>query len=91
MCWYSQSDADVSLAFGKAFTILNTSCLSECLTELSHIMAAKTQRNPYRWQTVRIKLSEKGKKTNTLKEKPKVTYSVAFVLAFLSAENEIDN
>ena len=30
----------------------------------------------------------KGKKTNTLKEKPKVAYSVAFTLAFLSAENE---
>ena len=29
-----------------------------------------------------------GKKTNTVKEKPKVTYSVALVLAFLSAENE---
>ena len=28
------------------------------------------------------------KKTNILKEKPKVTYSVALVLAFLSAENE---
>ena len=48
MCWYSQSAADTSLAFGatrsgwwmngKAFTILNTSCLSE----LSRIMAAKT-------------------------------------------------
>ena len=30
----------------------------------------------------------KGKKTNILKEKPKVTFSVALVLAFLSAENE---
>ena len=29
-----------------------------------------------------------GEKTNTLKEKPKVAYSVALVLAFLSAENE---
>ena len=29
-----------------------------------------------------------GKKTNTVKEKPKVTYSVALVLAFLSAENK---
>ena len=33
-------------------------------------------------------LSKKGKKTNILKEKPKVAYSVALVLAFLSAENE---
>ena len=30
----------------------------------------------------------KGKKTNILKEKPKVAYSVALMLAFLSAENE---
>ena len=61
--WYRQSAADTSLAFrttrsgwwinGKAFTILNTSCLSE----LSRIMAAKTLKNPYRWQTVRFKLS----------------------------------
>ena len=29
-----------------------------------------------------------GKKTNMLKEKPKVTYLVALVLTFLSAENE---
>ena len=33
-------------------------------------------------------LSKKGKKTNILKEKPKVAYSVALVSAFLSAENE---
>ena len=37
---------------------------------------------------MRFKLSKKGKKTNILKEKPKVAYSVALVLAFLSAENE---
>ena len=94
VCWYSQSAADTSLAFGalrsggwmngKVFTILNTSCLSEG----SRIMAAKALKNPYRWHTVRFKLSEKGKKTSILKEKPKVTYSVALVLAFLSAENE---
>ena len=70
VCWYSQSAADTSLAFGatrsgwwmntKAFTILNAGCLSE----LSRIMAAKTLKNPYRWQTVRFKLSLKGKKTN---------------------------
>ena len=29
-----------------------------------------------------------GEKTNIQKKKPKVTYSVALVLAFLSAENE---
>ena len=37
---------------------------------------------------MRFKLFQKGKKTNTLKEKPKVAYSVALALAFLSAENE---
>ena len=37
---------------------------------------------------MRCKLSQKGKETNILKEKPKVTYSVALVLAFLSDENE---
>ena len=37
---------------------------------------------------MRFKLSCKGKKTNILKGKPKVAYSVALVLAFLSAENE---
>ena len=37
---------------------------------------------------MRFKLFQKGKKTNTLKEKPKVAYSVALVLAFLSAKNE---
>ena len=94
VCWYSQSAAYTSLACcatrsgwgmkGKAFTILNTSCLSE----LSWIMATKTLKNPYRWQTMRFKLSWEGTKTNTLKEKSKVAYSVALVLAFLSAENE---
>ena len=62
VCWYSQSAADTSLSFGttrsgwwmngKAFTIPNTSCLSE----LSQVMAAKTLKNSYRWQTVRFKL-----------------------------------
>ena len=66
LCWYSQSAAYTSLAFGatrsgwwmngKAFTILNTSCLSE----LSRIMAAKTLKNPYRWRTMRF--SRRGRK-----------------------------
>ena len=51
-------------------------------------MPAKTPKNPYRWQTMRFKLSLKERKTNTLKEKPKVAYSVALLLAFISAENE---
>ena len=51
-------------------------------------MAAKTLKNPYRSQTVTFKLSQKRKKTKIRKEKPKVTYSVALVMAFLAAENE---
>ena len=35
-----------------------------------------------------FKISLKGNETNILKEKPKVIYSVALVLASLSAENE---
>ena len=63
VCWYSRSAAYTSLTFGatrsgwwmngKAFTIFNTSCL----LEFSRIMAAKTLKNPYRWQTMRFKLS----------------------------------
>ena len=37
---------------------------------------------------MRFKLCYKRKKTNILKEKPKVACSVALVLAFLSAESE---
>ena len=37
---------------------------------------------------MRFKLSYKRKKTSILREKPKVTFSVAFVLAFLLTENE---
>ena len=47
-------------------------------------MAAKTLKNQYRLQIVTFKLSRKGKKTKTRKEKPKATYS----MAFLSAENK---
>ena len=35
-----------------------------------------------------LKLSKKEKKTKIRKEKPKVTYTVALVMAFLAAENE---
>ena len=39
------------------------------------VLNFKTLKNTYCWQTVRFKLSQKGKKTNILKEKPKVTHS----------------
>ena len=44
-------------------------------------MAAKTLKNQYRLQMVTFKLSRKGEKTQTRKEKPKATYSMAFLLA----------
>ena len=47
----------------------------------SWITAVKTLKNPYRSQTVAFKPSLK--KTNIRKEKPKATYSVALVMAFL--------
>ena len=58
------------------------------LLDFSQITAAKTLKNLYFLQTVTSKLSYKGKKTNIRKEKLKITYSVALVMAFLAAENE---
>ena len=69
---------------GRAFTILNTSCLSE----LSRIMVAKTLKKSVLLTDSEVQTFLERKETNILKEKPKVTYSVALVLAFLSAENE---
>ena len=37
---------------------------------------------------VTFKISKKGKKTKMRKEKPKVTYSMALVKAFLAAEKQ---
>ena len=51
-------------------------------------MAAKTLKNPRSFKTVMFKLSLKRKKTKLRKEKPKVTYSVALVKSFFTAENE---
>ena len=48
----------------------------------------KHSKIPYLLQTVTFKLSLKGKKTNLGKEKPKVSYFVALVVAFIAAENE---
>ena len=58
------------------------------LSEFSRIMAAKTLKNPYRQQTMTLKLSKKEKEPKIREEKPKVTYTVALVMAFLAAENE---
>ena len=85
MSWYSQSAAATSLAFGaawsswwmnsKAFTILNTSCLSK----LSRILTTKHKKKSLSLIESEVQTFLKGQ------EKSKVTYSVALVLAFLSA------
>ena len=51
-------------------------------------MAAKTLKTSHRLQTVIFIIYQKGEKTKIRKEKPKITYSVALVIAFLAAENE---
>ena len=65
---------------GKAFTILNMSNLSD----LSRVMAAKTLIVSLTDSVFQTFL-EGEENHNIQKEKPKVTYSVALVLAFLSA------
>ena len=49
---------------------------------LFRIMAVKTVKNPYRLKGIDVQ------KTKIRKEKTKIMYSVALVMAFLSAENE---
>ena len=51
-------------------------------------MVAKTLKKSVLLTDSEVQTFLERKKTNMLKEKPKVTYSVALVLAFLSAENE---
>ena len=70
---------------GKAFEILNTSNLSE----LSRVMVAKTQKRFVSLIDSEVQTFLEGEENHSIKKKkPKVTYSVALVLAFLSAENE---
>ena len=71
---------------GKAFAILNTSNLSE----LSRVMVAKTQKRFVSLIDGEVQTCLEGEENHSIKgkKKPKVTYSVALVLAFLSAENE---
>ena len=45
-------------------------------------------KNPSRLQTMTFKLFYKGDKTKLRKEKSKVTFSVALVMAFLADEKE---
>ena len=58
------------------------------LSELSRIMAAKTLRKSVSLTDSEVQTFLEGEKTNIQKEKPKVPYSVALVLAFFAVENE---
>ena len=69
---------------GKAFTILNTSCLSE----LSRITAAKTLKKSVSLTDCGVQTFLEGEENQYTKRKTEVTYSVALVLVFLSTENE---
>ena len=69
---------------GKAFMILNTSCL----LEFSLIMAAKTLKKSLLLADNEVQSFLEREGNQYTKEKPKVVYSVALVLAFLLSENE---
>ena len=56
--------------------------------KFSQIMAAKTLKTSHRLQTVMFIIYQKGEKTKIRKEKPKITYLLTMVIAFLAAENE---
>ena len=58
------------------------------LSEVFQIMVAKTPKNSISLRDSDVQTFLKGKKTKIRKEKPKVTYSVTLVMAFLAAENE---
>ena len=58
------------------------------LSKFSLILAAKTMKNSYFLLTVTFKISYEGKRTKIRKEKSKVTYSVALIVAFLASEHE---
>ena len=51
-------------------------------------MVAKTPKNSISFRDSDVQTFLKGKKTKIRKEKPKVTFSVTLVMAFLAAENE---
>ena len=71
---------------GKALTILNPRSFFVC-PNFRGFWQLKILKNSYRLQTVTFKLSEKGKKTEIRKEKPKVKY-LPLVKVLLTAENE---
>ena len=94
MCWYSKPAADTSPAFGatrsgwwmngKAFTIPNTRVVCRNFLGLWRLKNWKIRIADRQWSS---NSSIRGK-TNTQKQKPKVTYSMALLLTFFAAENE---
>ena len=68
--------------FAKAFYRFERNLDTTCL--FIHVFCKKASLRSDR----KKRKERKGKKTNLLKEKPKVAYSVALMLAFISAENE---
>ena len=86
--WYCQSAADTSLPFRATFVSIQGR-----FSEFFRVMAAKHWKIrianvALTYRQVTFKLNLKGEKTKIWKQKPKVTYSVALVMAFLAAENE---
>ena len=82
--WYRQSAAATSLAFRATLSSLHHSQSKVVCRNL----AAKTLKNSYFLLTVTFKISYEGKRTKIRKEKSKVTYSVALIVAFLASEHE---
>ena len=82
--WYRQSAAASSLAFRATLSSLHHSQSKVVCRNL----AAKTLKNSYFLLTVTFKISYEGKRTKIRKEKSKVTYSVALIVAFLASEHE---
>ena len=58
------------------------------MSELSRIVAVKSLKKSVSLTDSEVQTYLEGKINNVPKEKPKVKYSVALVLAFLAAENE---
>ena len=91
--WYHQSAADTSSPFASLCRVdewkpLPFSILS-LLSEFSRIIASKTRKTLCCFQTVTLDIFLKEKKTKVLKEKPKITYSVALLMAYLVAGESV--
>ena len=93
--WYRQSAADTSLAFrairsdwgmnGEAFTILNPRSFVENFCGLWLLKHWKISIAYRQWYS---NFPNRGRKPKYGKKNRKIRYSIALVMAFLSAENE---